>query len=805
MGKGAEVLVTLRLRDEMGAAAKKALDAVTSAAKGVSKGAASAGQMARQLGAVRDATGRVSRGGREVTEQFKGAGRAAGDLARQVDKASRSEERLDREAKKSKRDIDETAKAGSRLAAALAKAGSAGKAAWSAIRGIGQVGSGLAGAAAATGMALKRPVTFEKRLSLMANTAYADRDVAGRIAGKKELENSINAAVRQGGGDRDQAAEALDTMLASGAIKADAANKLLPTIQKFATASGADSSEIAEIVIRGIQQKFFTENQAGAALDKAMAAGQAGGFELKDMAKWLPKMMAMGSGMKSMAGFEQILAYSQAAAVTAGSKDEAGNNLVNLLQKLNSQDTQKDFARLGIDLTGTLMKARKDGLLPLEAFGRLVEKEVAGKDPRYKAMQNRLASAKGDEKKQILGDMADLASSSAIGKVVQDRQALLALIAAINQKDYIKDVLDQVHNAHGTGEKAYQVYQSSAAYSVERAGNEQDIARSAMLSDVSGPLKSLAESAADLAQRFPRLATFVTEAATAFGAFSAGLLTMGGFRLLTGGAKGTWKWLTRGAKGAGEAATAGETAATVAAGETAATGAGEAAAAATAGESAAVGASEAAAKTSGGILARTAKGLAGLGRFAAKAAPWLTAGMAAWDVYNTESNDSLSRSQKNAQHTETAGGLAGALAGAKLGAIGGAAIGSVVPGLGTAVGGVVGSLAGAVGGYFGGDWLGKKLGQSIFGDQPDGSGQAAAASRSGGGSAARQPGAGFWDDFQAGRRPQPFALSPETKAGARELAQPKQETIKIESVLHLDGREIARAVNTYNKTESLRD
>ena len=142
-----------------------------------------------------------------------------------------------------------------------------------------------------------------------------------------------------------------------------------------------------------------------------------------------------------------------------------------------------------------------------------------------------------------------------------------------------------------------------------------------------------------------------------------------------------------------------------------------------------------------------------------------TAGLAAWDIYSTEQDGALSRAQKNARHVENAGGLAGAIAGAKLGAMGGAAVGSVVPGLGTAVGGVAGGLAGGALGYFGGDWLGKLVGNKIFGGGP----------------------------------------SEDTKQGARELVQPRQENIKIESVLHLDGREVARAVNEYNKTDSLRN
>ncbi len=593
------------------------------------------------------------------------------------------------------------------MANALTRAGTAGKTAWGAIRGIGQVGAGMAAGtvagAAVVGRALARPISFEKRMTLMANTAYADeRDPAKRLAGRATLVDAVNTAVRQGGGTRDEAAEALDSMLSSNAVKADTAKNLLPTIQKFSSASGAGSGDIAEIVIRGIQQGFFKEGQAGDALDKALAAGQAGGFELKDMAKWLPKMMAMGSGMKGMAGYEQILAYAQAAATTAGSKDEAGNNLVSLLQKINSQDTKTDFAKLGINLTGNLVKAREKGILPLEAFARLIEKQVAAKDPRYKALQKRLGSAQGDEKKQILGDMADLASASAVGKVIQDRQALLALIAAMNQKDYIKDVQARMHDSAGEGDRSYAVYQGSTAAHLESTANEADIARGKFLSDVSGPLKALADTATDLAQRFPTLATVATEAATAIGAMTAAAAAFGAMRMLGG---------------AGAAAAGGGVAASVA-----------------------------------GLAKGAVSG-------AARLAPWALGATAAWDIYSTEKDATLTRAQKNIAHSETYGATGGALAGAAMGA----AAGTVVPGLGNLIGGLVGGILG----WWAGGKAGKYVGNAAFGG--------------------------------------PAQPAPATLQAAHQLAQPRQETIKFETVLHLDGREIARAVNQYNKSESLRD
>lgn len=720
MGKSTEIAVVLRLRDEMAGRAAKVLDTVTRAARGVGQGA---GAAARELGRM----DRAGEGVRSVgiaaarTDRLMGglgqtAGRAAReveDVGRAADKvrasglgqAAREADRLGKESRQAGQELDRTARAGHRLRDVLRGVGAAGRTALGAVKGLGQTGAGAAAGAGVAAAALRQPIAFEKRMALMANTAYADRDAAGRIAGMKDLEGAVNTAVRQGGGSRDQAAEALDAMLASGAVKAESAQRLLPTIQKFASAAGAGSGEIAEIVIRGIQQKFFSEGQAGEALDKAMAAGQAGGFELRDMAKWLPKMMALGSGMKSMAGFEQILAYSQAAAVTAGSKDEAGNNLVNLLQKLNSQDTQKDFKKLGIDLTGTLARAREKGLLPLEAFARLVDEQVVGKDKRYAGLKARLAKAQGPERQQILSDMTDLAEASAVGKVVQDRQALLALIAATNQKDYIADVAGQIRNAKGTGETAYQVYQSTTAASMERAGNEAEIARSRMLGDVSGPLKATADTAADLARRFPVLATAATEAATAIGVMSAAAAAFGAMRLFTGGAGG-------------------------------------AAAAAAAG-----------AAGRGGLL----------GLFGGKGGVLATAGLAAWDIYSTETDSALTRAQKNARHTENAGGLAGAIAGMKLGAMGGAALGSVVPGLGTAVGGVLGGLAGGAAGWWAGSDLGRFAGEKLWGP----SGQA--------------------------------------RADAQKVVVEDKSTLHVESVLHVDGHEMARVVNSYNTADAKRE
>ncbi|WP_353115311.1 phage tail tape measure protein [Nitratidesulfovibrio sp.] len=640
------VQVTLRLRDQMGRYTKRALDDVT-----------------RATGDATTAARGLARAGAD-TDRMRFGGLLNG--LRQVDRLSR---------------------------AAMQSLRGVASAASNAAKAAGQVGSGLTAGGYVAGRALAKPMDYEHRVAQMANTAYAERDVAGRRAGMTQLDASITGAVRTGGGTRDEAAEALDKMLASGAIKADAATSLLPVLQKYSTASGAASGDLADIVIRGVQQGFFKPEEAQAALDRAMVAGQMGGFELKDMARWLPQMMANAQGMKGMAGFERILASAQASAVTAGNKDQAGNNLVNLLAKMNSSDAALDFKKLGIDLSGSLAKARENGELPLDAFVRLVETRVVGKDKRFQAARAKAAGATGGDRASALNDMADILQASAVGRVMQDRQALLALVAEMTQKGYVADVLGGMRSATGAGETAFGVVASTSAFKAQQASNEKDIAASGMLAHVKPYLDPAMERLAAFGAEFPALTTAAMEATTAIGAMTAAAAAFGGLRMLTGGA---------GAAGAGGAA---------------------------------------------GMAGRGARFGKLAGRLAGRAGGLLAVAGAAYDVYATEQS-AMNRNDKNAAHVATAGGLGGTLAGASLGAKAGAALGTLVaPGIGTAVGAGVGGIGGGLLGWLGGTGLGQKLGDMIFKDE---------------------------------------------------------RVVRVESVLQLDGREVARAVNEVNGRDATR-
>jgi len=409
-----------------------------------------------------------------------------------------------------------------------------------------KTGAAIAGGIAAGGYVLSKPVgqtmDYGMRLAQMSNTAFNERNTIGRIAGKRELNASIVNAVRLGGGTRESAAETLDTLIASGAMSGKDAMGMLPTLTKAATASGADPSQLAQIGIRGMQTMGIKPGEMSKVIDMAITAGQAGGFELKDMAKWLPQQMAAAklSGISGVPGMAKLLAANQASAITAGTKDEAGNNLRNLLLKINSRDTAMDAQKLGINLSGSIAAARGKGMDSLDAFVGVVD-SVVGKNKDYQALQARLKTATGSDRRDILESQSKILEGSAIGQLVQDQQALLALVGIMGNRGYMADVQKKAlaeadaKPGEGAAEKNYAVIAEEAGFKVEQAANEKTFATQNAFEKLTPLVGSVAEGFSSIAKEYPLLTSATVAATTALTALAAAALGMAGISVLTGG------------------------------------------------------------------------------------------------------------------------------------------------------------------------------------------------------------------------------------------------------------------------------
>lgn len=411
------------------------------------------------------------------------------------------------------------------------------KAAEGAAKAIPGIAAGGAAAIYATDRIARAPMEYSLRLAHMANTAYGDRDAQGRIAGKRTLNAAVTAAIRSGGGSRDDAADALDSLIASGKVPIDQVIAALPSIMRSSTGSGASAKGLSAVALSALQAGVKVD-QLGELFNMATVAGQAGGFELKDMEKWLPSAIASGRGigLTGMEGMRRLLASMQASVSTAGTKDEAGNNVVNLLNKINSEDTAKDFAKQGIDLRSELMRGVAGGGNALDTFIGLVDRVTASvqKDPKFKGLAAQ-AMKEGDTGQDTSTTVAlrELFQGTAVSKVVQDRQALMALLAEMNNRSYVRDVMAQTRSNPNALSTSFDVINAEVATSRQRGLNEKEIAASEAFERAAPALKGVADTATDLAQRFPTLATGVVAATGALTVFTAALGASGIAGLLT--------------------------------------------------------------------------------------------------------------------------------------------------------------------------------------------------------------------------------------------------------------------------------
>ncbi|MCK2407012.1 phage tail tape measure protein [Escherichia coli] len=408
------------------------------------------------------------------------------------------------------------------------------------------IGGGIAAGAAIMAQPVKRQMSYERQLAMMANTAFSDGGLEGRRAGLEQMKSSIRNAVTYGGGTKEDAAETLDALLKDG-ISFETASKWLPELMKYATASGASATDLAKVMIKGKKTFGFRDEDISTVLNMAIAAGKEGSFELNDMARWLSQQMgaASAAGMKGKDDFVKILALNEAAAITAGSSDEAGNNVVNLLAKLTSKDIETAAAGInyngkGIDFSGTLTEARENGLNPIDALSSLIDKIVAS-DKRYQELQKKLASARDKgEQTAVYDSMTTLLEGFGVGKLVADRQALMALLAYRNNPEYRKKVEDAINQqrtlpeGQRAGDVDFKFISDTNDFKTGQAKNTIEFSQMdgvKKLADASG---TVADAITWAGKEFPGLTTSVVTATTAIKAMTAAAVTFAGLKFITG-------------------------------------------------------------------------------------------------------------------------------------------------------------------------------------------------------------------------------------------------------------------------------
>lgn len=175
-----------------------------------------------------------------------------------------------------------------------------------AMQGGSRSGGMMAGAAGAyaAGSILANPVrkalSYDQVLTYAAGTMAGDGSVEAKQAAKRQVSDAVDSSIQQGGGTRDDAAAALNRLVSSGVFEGLESLQVLPAVVKTAFAAGASAEDVAGMAV-GMKNNGVALGDMQQAFDAALRAGQLGGVELKDLARWLTSRSALPNSAKQAA------------------------------------------------------------------------------------------------------------------------------------------------------------------------------------------------------------------------------------------------------------------------------------------------------------------------------------------------------------------------------------------------------------------------------------------------------------------------------------------------------------------------
>ena len=558
-------------------------------------------------------------------------------------------------------------------------------------KGMGQVEEGRESLRSGFGTAVAGTTLAAVPTKVSADFQAIIRDIAIK-SGTANTQQEVNTArdivqtSKDTGMANTQVAD-LVNQLVGGGMDLTEALKYAPVAAKFAVGQGASGTDTARMILAMQNNAKITDpKKMEQALASVALLGQQGSFEAADMAKWFPELLAQmaSSGITGQDAVTQLGAMLQVQIKSAGSADEAANNLKNWIAKIGSGETIKGYADAGIDYQGSMNAAIAKGLSTFEASFELARRYVEKTDPK-KAKQldqglTQISQETDPAKAQAMADA--LAATLRTGDLFADMQVKTALMAYTQNKKFYAELKKGASDPDGPRKDILDKNLSERREASSQRWAETGQAFNDSLRAIGDALRPATDA----------LATGIGAAARGLTALSEetpkvvlGLATLSAGALLAGKAWAALK-IGRGLVNIARGS-AGDRSNIV-----------QRVFVTNANDGDDHGVDHDSGRKRKGPASRPSGGMKVGGALAA-----FGAGVQVLDTYQ----NATTRDEKAEGYGAAAGGFAGGLAGAAAGA----AIGSVIPLLGTAVGGMIGAWLGSMGG----GELGATMGKALFG------------------------------------------------------------------------------------------
>ena len=322
-------------------------------------------------------------------------------------------------------------------------------------QGKQQVKAGVAQGVVATGL-----VAATSKVS--ADYQAIIRDIAikagvARSAQEADMSRSIIATSNDIGMGRNEVAYVVNQLVGAG-MELKQAMEFAPVAAKFVVGQGSSGVDTAKMIQALQSNANITDPKV---LEKALEAvafqGQAGSFEASDMARWFPQLLAsmQKQGITGMDAVTQLGAMLQVQMKTAGTSDEAANNLKNWMEKIGSGEVVDAYKKAGIDYQGSLNTGIQGGMSTLEASFGLAKRYIEATDPKKAA---KMAEATAQISKEANPEKAKAMLSSLeqalrTGDIFADMQVKSALTAYVQNKALYEQLKNEAAGASGILDK----------------------------------------------------------------------------------------------------------------------------------------------------------------------------------------------------------------------------------------------------------------------------------------------------------------------------------------------------------------
>lgn len=417
-------------------------------------------------------------------------------------------------------------------------------------------GKAIAGATAA-GYVLMQParrqMTFEKHLALAANDIYADRDVAGRRQGMREMQDRVES-LDQYGGDKTEKLETYRSMAGSGAFGSgqaglDNAGKLLPHMAQATAGNEISMSTLGKFLTVAKKKGGLKDGDESWAIDALLRGYKDAGASAEGFAQSIIAQMdtSRAAGFSGREGLRNLMAHNVVLAQQSGDGEGASDKLRNTLTFITSPSVQKALADSNlrvrnsetgkvekIDLQRLYMSNSQKGIDNLTTFLKIARGMVES-DKNYKALQARAAKLAPADREKFLDDNMGVVEKSALGKLGLPREVLRTILMGLTDPEAIKAAQERSDSAAGEARNDYSLVSATNANKLDAFNASRETKENQAIQPFADLLGSASEKLTAYANEYPELTKTLAGVTLGLKAFAAGLAASGIAGLVMGG------------------------------------------------------------------------------------------------------------------------------------------------------------------------------------------------------------------------------------------------------------------------------